>query len=103
MDTFFKWAPIVVAAIQLLFLPIVIIVLKDQVEKILVNSSVLDGRVAAAIARHNSDIYSHPALADLKKLEDNIEGLTVEVKDLGLKIERLTPRRRGDAPLLREE
>jgi hypothetical protein len=102
MDIFFKWAPIGMTVIQLLFLPFVIIVLKDQVEKILVSSSVLDSRVAAAIARHNSDIYSHPALADLKQLEDNIGELTTEVRDLGLKIERLTPRRRGDAPMLRE-
>lgn len=99
-DNFFRWTPIVVAAIQLLLLPIVIVVLKDQVEKILVNSSVLDARIAIAITKHNDNIYSHPALADLKKLEDNIENLTSEVQSLGIKIERLTPRRRGDAPFV---
>ena len=98
-DSFFKWAPIVVAGIQLLFLPVVVVMLKDQIEKVLMGPTVLDARLAAAIAKHNADIYSHPALADLKQLEDNISGLTSEVRDLGIKIERLTPRRRGDRPL----
>lgn len=95
-DSFFKWAPVVVAAIQLLFLPIIVVLLRDQVEKIIQNSSVFDARVTLAIKKHNDDIYSHPALADLKKLEDNIADLTEEVKSLGLKIERLTPRRSTD-------
>lgn len=102
-DTFFKWTPIVVATIQLLFLPVVVVVLKDQVEKVIMTSAVFDERVSRAIAKHNDNIYSHPALADLKKLEDNIEGLTSEVRDLGIKIERLTPRRRDDAPFIRGE
>lgn len=99
-DTFFKWTPIVVAAIQLLFLPIVVILLKDQIEKVIVSSAVLDSRIRVALNEHNNDVYSHPALADLKKLEDNIEGLAGEVRDLGIKIERLTPRRHTDRPLI---
>jgi hypothetical protein len=98
-DGFFRWAPIIVAAVQLLFLPVVVVMLKDQIEKVMMGSKVLDSRIAFALKEHNDNIYSHPALADLKKLEDNIEGLTSEVRDLGIKIERLSPRRRGDRPL----
>lgn len=100
MDQFFRWTPIIVAAVQLLFLPIVVILLKDQIERVMVSSAVLDSRIRLALKTHNDDIYSHPALADLKKLEDNITALTDEVKELGIKIERLTPRRRGDVPVI---
>ena len=96
LDNIYHWIPLVVAMVQVLFLPIVIVVLKDQVEKVLMNSTVLDSRISTALAKHNDNIYSHPALADLKKLEDNITNLTAEVRELGLKIERLTPRRVTD-------
>lgn len=102
-DAFFRWTPLVVAAIQLLFLPVVVVLLKDQIEKVMVSSAVLDARIRIAVKDHNDNIYSHPALADLKLLEENISVLTGEVRDLGIKIERLTPRRRGDAPLMTGE
>lgn len=92
-DQFFKWTPIAVAAIQLLFLPVVVVMLKEQIEKVMMASKVLDARILAALKEHNDNIYSHPALADLKQLEDNISALTHEVNSLGLKIERITPRR----------
>ena len=99
-ELFYKWLPLAVAVAQILFLPIAVVVLKDQVEKVLMNSAVLDNRINDAVREHNDNIYSHPALADLKKLEDNIENLTREVAALGLKIERLTPRRSTDRPAL---
>lgn len=98
-DSFFRWFPIIIACTQLVFLPIVAVVLKNQVEKVMEHSAVLDGRIAEKIKEHNANLYAHPALADLKKLENNIETLSTEVRSLGLKIERITPRRRqGDEP-----
>jgi hypothetical protein len=102
-DQFFKWAPLVLTGIQILLLPVILIVLRNQIEKVLVDSTVLDNRIRRALSEHNSDIYSHPALADLKVLEGNILKLTDQVRDLVIKIERITPRRRTDGPFIREE
>ncbi len=95
-DTFFRWFPIAVAVVQLVFLPVLVVVLKDQIEKVLQHSSVLDAMISVQIKKHDENLYAHPALADLRKLEDNITNLSNEVRELGLKIERLTPRRRSD-------
>lgn len=93
-ETFRAWFPVLAGAVQIVFLPVVLILLRYWIEKVMQGSPVLDAKIDSGIRRHNDNIYSHPALADLKKLEGNIDRLTTEVTSLGIKIERLTPRRR---------
>jgi hypothetical protein len=83
-EPFFRWFPIVVATLQLVVLPLLIIALYYVID--------------ARIDRHNANLYAHPALNDLKKLERKIEELSLAVNNLQLAIERLTPRRSTDRP-----
>jgi hypothetical protein len=82
-DFFFRWFPPVVAILQLVLLPLLLIALY----------SVIDARVAL----HNANPYAHPALIDLKELEKKIEALASTIQNLQLAVERMTPRRRTDA------
>ena len=75
-DVWLKWVPLVVAVLQIVFLPLIMIALY----------SIIDSR----IDRHNSDLYAHPALSDLKKLEEKIEGLASAVKGLEIAIAKWT-------------
>ena len=81
-DMLLRWTPLVIAALQLVLLPLIIIAINAQI----------DGR----IEHHNDNLYAHPALNDLKKLEDKIEDLSKAVSHLQVAIERITPRRRED-------
>lgn len=81
-DSFLKWFPPVVAIIQLVLLPLLIIALYY----------VIDARISV----HNANLYAHPALNDLKELEKKIAELSVAVEQLKISIERLTPRRHTD-------
>lgn len=77
-----KWFPLIVSVLQLAFLPLVVIALNAQID--------------ARIERHNDNLYAHPSLNDLQKLESKIEALAKAVSLLQLAIERLTPRRKDD-------
>lgn len=81
-DVFFRWFPMIVATTQLVLLPLLLIALNSQID--------------ARITRHNDNLYAHPALSDLKKLDLRIEELARAVAGLQLSIERITPRRRDD-------
>ena len=70
------------AVLQIAILPLLIIA--------------LDSKIDTRIDRHNANLYAHPALNDLQKLENKIEQLSAAVKGLELAIERITPRRRED-------
>jgi hypothetical protein len=77
-----RWFPAAVALLQLIILPLLIIALNSQID--------------SRIRSHNLDLYAHPSLNDLKKLEEKIEDLSVAVKLLEVTIARLTPRRSHD-------
>lgn len=81
-DTLIKWFPAAVAVLQIAVLPLLIIA--------------LDSKIDTRIDKHNDNLYAHPSLNDLKKLEAKIEQLSAAVANLQLAIERLTPRRRDD-------
>lgn len=81
-DSLFKWFPVIVAILQLIFLPLVLISLNAQI----------DGR----IGRHNDNLYAHPSLSHLDKLEEKIEDLASAVNRLELRLAGLTPRRSTD-------
>lgn len=81
-ETLLKWFPAVVAVLQIAVLPLLIIA--------------LDSKIDTRIDRHNANLYAHPALNDLQKLEAKIEQLSSAVAMLQLAIERITPRRKDD-------
>ncbi len=81
-DLLLRWFPAAVAVLQVAILPLLIIA--------------LDSKIDTRIDRHNANLYAHPALNDLQKLEAKIEQLSAAVAGLQLAIERLTPRRRDD-------
>lgn len=81
----FKWFPMVVAAMQLVILPLLVVALNAQID--------------TRVDRHNMNLYAHPALADLKQLEMRIDNLSGALNKLELAIERMNTRRRAsDAP-----
>lgn len=82
-----RWFPAGVAALQIIILPLIIVA--------------LDSKIDTRIDRHNANLYAHPALNDLQKLESKIEQLSSAVASLQLAIERLTPRRHDDVGLER--
>jgi hypothetical protein len=75
-DAFFRWFPPVVAILQLVVLPLLIIALYY----------VIDQRIAA----HNNNLYAHPALNDLKKLEQEIKELSKAIARLELAFAKFT-------------
>lgn len=81
-EVWFRWFPVVLACAQLLFLPIFVLAFNAQID--------------TRIDRHNANLYAHPALNDLKKLDEKIEELSKQVGNLRIAIERLTPRRMTD-------
>lgn len=81
-DSIFRWFPVIVAVLQLVFLPLVLISLNAQIDN--------------RIGRHNDNLYAHPSLNDLRKLEEKIEYLAEAVNRLELRIAGLVPRRSTD-------
>ncbi len=67
-DVFLRWFPVVTAGVTLLFLPVFVLAFNAQIDR--------------RVEIHNANLYAHPALNDLKKLES-------EIKDLSRAIARL--------------